>query len=57
MMIVSCAKVVDQKTQLSQTAGELLYLIQDSVPDLSKFDTGYIQSQKAEFNVFMATLE
>lgn len=57
MMIVSCAKVVDEKTQLSQTAGELLYLIQDSVPDLSKFDTGYIQSQKAEFNVFMATLE
>ena len=64
--IMSFAKVIDDETQFSENARQLLYLIQGgqapqgdegSVPSLASFDTGYIESQKAEFHVFMATME
>lgn len=54
-LCLSYAKIIDDPLQLGRNASHLLSLVQNA--ELDAFDTGFIESQRAEFNVFMATME
>ena len=57
-LIMTFAKVVSDPLSLRENAKSLLILAQQQdVPELPSMDFGYIESQRAEFNVFLATME
>ena len=58
-LIMTFAKVVTDPLQLRENTKNLLVMVQQQSAELmpSSMDFGYIESQKAEFNVFMATME
>ena len=61
------SKVISDPMQIRENTKHLLYMMQsgegeapfglESDSELPAMDFGYVESQKAEFNVFMATME
>ena len=55
-IIMSFSNALDM-INFKENAKSLLYLAQDHTGAMPAMDFGYLESQKAEFNVFMATME
>ena len=63
-VIMTFARVISDPMQVRENTRQLLYLIQggegsaeEASYEMPSMDFGYVESQKADFNVFMATME